>query len=497
MLKEHWRTISRIERIGDILIIIACFFGAYYGRASLLFWNETLQWGLPFEGEVLLPIKDYFIVLLVALLGYTALLHSFGAYNSMRLRSSWEIFRLSAASSLLVFIMLAAVLFMLKMDFSRSFIVLFCILVGLTLTLQRAIALEFLRYWRRRGRNFRNIVIAGTGHQAIEVAEHILRRPELGIRVRGFVDLREDEKKGQDEVHLYRERFRKKTGRRLGRFLEGTESLQKALKNYAIDEIIFTDIISVMSQVEESVLICAEQGVRTTIAADLFSVGMVKSEMSFFGGMPLIHFETPPGDRWELSLKRVFDFCVALLALLLLSPFFLLIAFLVKVSSPGPVLFVQKRVGQNGRLFDLYKFRSMDEDAETKLGELQEFNEMSGPVFKMESDPRVTPIGKFLRRFSLDELPQLWNVLIGDMSLVGPRPPVPGEVGLYKPKDRRRLSMRPGLTCTWQVSGRNEISDFESWVQMDLEYIDNWSLGRDLGLILRTIPAVLFGTGAR
>ncbi|MCB0333709.1 MAG: sugar transferase, partial [Bdellovibrionales bacterium] len=370
-------------------------------------------------------------------------------------------------------------------------------LVGLTLTLQRALALEFLRYWRRRGKNFRNIIIAGTGHQAIEVAEHVLRRPELGIRVRGFVDLREEHKRTPDEVHHYRERFRHKTGRRLGRFLEGTESLQKALKNYAIDEIIFTDIIAVMSQVEESVLICAEQGARTTIAADLFSVGMVKSEMSFFGGMPLIHFETPPGDRWELSLKRVFDFAVAFLALVVLSPFLLLIALIVKSTSPGPVLFVQKRVGQNGRLFNLYKFRSMVQDAESQLADLQEYNEMSGPVFKMDSDPRVTPFGKFLRRFSLDELPQLWNVLLGDMSLVGPRPPVPGEVGLYKPKDRRRLSMRPGLTCTWQVSGRNEISDFESWVQMDLDYIDNWSLTRDMSLLLRTIPAVIFGTGAR
>jgi lipopolysaccharide/colanic/teichoic acid biosynthesis glycosyltransferase len=181
----------------------------------------------------------------------------------------------------------------------------------------------------------------------------------------------------------------------------------------------------------------------------------------------------------------------------LLSPVFLLIALLVKLSSPGPVFFSQRRIGLNGRIFRMYKFRSMYLGAEEELERLRSANEMSGPVFKMRNDPRVTAIGKVLRRFSLDELPQLWNVLRGDMSLVGPRPPVPGEVSEYERHSRRRLSMRPGLTCTWQVSGRNEIADFASWVELDLEYIDNWSLGRDFVLLFRTIPAVLFGTGAR
>jgi lipopolysaccharide/colanic/teichoic acid biosynthesis glycosyltransferase len=153
-------------------------------------------------------------------------------------------------------------------------------------------------------------------------------------------------------------------------------------------------------------------------------------------------------------------------------------------------------VGLNGRLFDLYKFRSMFVDSEGQLDALRDKNEMQGPVFKIKDDPRVTPLGRFLRRYSLDELPQLWNVLRGEMSLVGPRPPVPGEVSMYERRDRRRLSMRPGITCIWQVSGRNEICDFESWVKLDLEYIDNWSLGRDILLMLRTIPAVLFGRGA-
>jgi exopolysaccharide biosynthesis polyprenyl glycosylphosphotransferase len=212
--------------------------------------------------------------------------------------------------------------------------------------------------------------------------------------------------------------------------------------------------------------------------------------------MPLIHFQTPPGDTWELVLKRFIDVVVSGALLIVLSPLFLLIALGVKTTS-GPVIFRQTRVGLNGRLFDMLKFRSMVDGAEKALGDLKGVNEMRGPAFKLKNDPRVTTFGRFLRRFSLDELPQLWNVFVGDMSLVGPRPPIPGEVSLYERRSRRRLSMRPGLTCTWQVSGRNNISDFDTWVKLDLDYIDNWSLSGDLMLLVRTIPAVLFGTGAR
>jgi exopolysaccharide biosynthesis polyprenyl glycosylphosphotransferase len=212
--------------------------------------------------------------------------------------------------------------------------------------------------------------------------------------------------------------------------------------------------------------------------------------------MPLIHFQTPPGDSWELAVKRLLDVTVSAVLLVTLSPMLALLALGVKTSQ-GPVIFRQTRMGLNGRLFQMLKFRSMYVGAESGLAELQSQNEMSGPAFKMRNDPRVTPFGRFLRRFSLDELPQLWNVFIGDMSLVGPRPPIPGEVSLYERRSRRRLSMRPGLTCTWQVSGRNEIKDFDSWVKLDLHYIDNWSLFGDLVLLVRTIPAVLFGTGAR
>ena len=496
MLKQNWRLVSRIERLGDTLIIIACFFLAYYGRNSLLFWDNQFALGLPFEGASLAPLKDYGIVLFIALTSYTVLLNWFGAYSSMRFSTPLHLLGLSIVTSVLVFFFLAAVLFTFKIDLSRSFIGLFCLLVALTLTAERYVALRVLRFLRKSGKNFRNVLICGTGEQALRIATEISLRPELGIRIRGFASL-SDSATDIAVLNKFRTELRAYSGRISRRIVRGIDALDKALKDYAIDELIFTDVLEVMPAVQEMMFRCSEQGIRTTIAADLFSMGMVKSGISYFGSMPLIHFQTPPGDQWELGLKRIIDVCLAAIFLLLLAPLFLLVAVIVRFTSPGPVIYRQKRVGLNGRLFDLYKFRSMCVGAEEQLGELRQFNEMSGPVFKMSADPRVTAFGRFMRRFSLDELPQFYNVLIGDMSLVGPRPPIPGEVSLYERRDRRRLSMRPGLTCTWQVSGRNKINDFEYWVKLDLDYIDNWSLSRDFLLIFRTFPAVFFGNGAK
>jgi exopolysaccharide biosynthesis polyprenyl glycosylphosphotransferase len=494
MLKQNWKAISAVERVGDNLLIVAAFIGAYFGRTSLIYWNDHLNLGFQFEGESLLPIKDYLIVLLVGVIGYSVTLNAMCAYGSMRLTSVWRLFRMACVSSMIVFAIVATSLFLLKLPISRSFIGLFVLLAGCGLALQRYVVLKFLRYWRRKGRNFRNIIICGIGEQAVQLTHELSSRPELGIHVRGFADLRNGNSSLQRETDSLRRQLAERI--QVGRILVGVDEVCKALKDYAIDEVIFTDVISVMPQVEEMILICTEQGVRTTIAADIFSVGLVKSGISYFGGMPLIHFQTPPGDSWELACKRAIDVCVSGCLLILLSPLFLVLALGVKTTR-GPIFFRQTRVGLNGRLFQMYKFRSMFFGAEKHLKSLWESNEMKGPVFKMKNDPRITPFGRFMRRFSLDELPQLWNIFVGDMSLVGPRPPIPGEVSLYERKSRRRLSMRPGLTCTWQVSGRNEIEDFNDWVALDLQYIDNWSLTTDLMLLLRTIPAVLLGTGAR
>lgn len=494
MLKENWRFVARIQRVGDFCITVFAFFAAYYGRSSLIYWNKFFDWGLPFGGPELAPVSDYWFILFVALVSYQLVLTLQGAYSSMRLASSWQLFRMFTLSSLIVFVALATCLFAFKIDLSRSFIGLFSLLMVLCLTAERYLVLAVLRYWRRRGFNFRNVIVCGIGEQALRLAKEIYSRPELGIRVRSFADLAPDPDIAK---HALLKSRLQAANLPASRIICGVPAVGKALQDYAIDEILFTDIVQVMPQVETMIVVASEQGVRTTLAADLFSIGLVKSGLSYFGDMPLIHFQTPPGDRWELGVKRALDIILSATLLLLLAPLFLAIALAIRLTSKGSIFFIQRRVGLNGRLFDMYKFRSMEEGADRQLSLLTALNEMAGPAFKLKNDPRITGVGKFLRRFSLDELPQLWNVLRGDMSLVGPRPPIPGEVSEYERVYRRRLSMRPGLTCIWQVSGRNNISDFESWVKLDLEYIDNWSLSRDFVLILRTIPAVLFGHGAR
>ena len=494
MLKQNWRIVSMFERLGDNLIIVVSFVAAYYGRASLLFWNEALNLALPFAGEQLLPLQDYFLVLLVGLIGYSLVLNLMGAYGSMRLSSIGGLVRITCSSSLIVFLLISSVLFLVKFPISRSFIGLFVVLSACGLTLERYFVLKLLRFWRRRGRNYRNVVICGLGPQSERLASELRRRPELGIHVRAFADLSSSSKLIETDADSFRARMCVEVP--VGRILSGVEAVSKALQDYAIDEVIFTDIVGLLPEVHDVISICGDQGIRTTIVADIFSLGLKKSEISYFGGMPLIHFQAPPGTLWALSCKRMVDIVVSTFLLIALTPVFLVIAFGVRFT-PGPILFKQKRMGLNGRIFELIKFRSMVQGADSNLHALLEKNEMAGPVFKMARDQRVTPFGRFIRRFSLDELPQLWNVLIGDMSLVGPRPPLPGEVGLYDRKSRRRLSMRPGLTCIWQVSGRNEIVEFKDWVALDLQYIDNWSLTLDLKLLFQTVPAVLLGRGAR
>ncbi len=496
MLKENWRSISRIERMADALICIFCFHFSYYFRDFLTVINKYFSViAIPYKA--LAPIQEYFLILLVALITQTLALNLFRAYSSMRLRTYWSLLRTFILSSTIIFVMIVVVLFLFKIEISRSFIAIFCISLTIFLSIERVLVLKLLRYYRSKGFNFRNIIICGLNHQSLHLVSEINQRPELGIRIRAFANLNDDLLDSGRESITFREALKKQNLPYRRRIIQGIIGLKSALVKNAIDEIIFTDLSCSLPKVEEVMLAATEQGVRTSIAADFFSIGLTKSAISNFGSIPLIHFQPPPGDRWELVVKRFIDIIIAGLLLILLSPLLILVAILIKLTSTGPVLFIQKRVGLNGHLFNMLKFRSMKLNAEQELAKLKEANEMSGPAFKLTNDPRVTSIGKLLRKHSLDELPQLWNVLIGEMSLVGPRPPIPNEVNTYTRNYRRRLSMRPGLTCTWQVSGRNDIKNFENWVKLDLEYIDNWSLWRDIWLVFRTIPAVLFGKGAR
>jgi exopolysaccharide biosynthesis polyprenyl glycosylphosphotransferase len=275
---------------------------------------------------------------------------------------------------------------------------------------------------------------------------------------------------------------------------ECLSELPKLLAERVVDEVIFAVDSSRLSSLEEVFLQCDEEGVRTRVAIDFFP--HVNSDMTLdrVGGAPLLTFSAAPLDDLRLVLKRMFDLVVSAAALVLLSPLIAAAALLISLTSSGPVIFRQARCGLNGRRFTLYKFRSMVANAHELRTQLEHLSERE-VAFKLSDDPRVTPVGRWLRKFSIDELPQLYNVLRGDMSIVGPRPPLPEEVDQYQRWQRRRLRMRPGLTCLWAVAGRDRI-DFNAWMRMDISYIENWSLKLDWSIILRTIPQVLAGRGA-
>ncbi|MCC6953243.1 MAG: sugar transferase [Deltaproteobacteria bacterium] len=509
MLKSHWKTIARIERFADNAIIIAMFFLSYALRNPLIDFARAAGVKAAAVPLSLAPIEDYLVVLAFAIPVYNVVLSGLGAYRSMRLSSAATLIRITSFASAIAFLCLAALLFLLKLDLSRSLIGLFCAFCAVGLFVERHFVLWVLRLFRLRGKNFRNVLIAGTGEQALRLVHEITSRPELGVRVIGLVALAlDDAVEGQGIGELDRRaNARSGTARRTGdtgtrgvvpiEIVADPTTFEDALKRYATDEVLFTDVNKHFAQIEDLCQICADEGVGVSLAADFFSLEILKSDLSYFGDVPLIHYSRVPADGLSIFLKRVVDALVSMVLIVVLSPLLAVIATWIRFESKGPVFFRQERVGLNGRRFTLLKFRSMVSDAESILPKLQKYNEMTGPVFKMTNDPRITRVGRFLRRYSLDELPQLWNVFRGDMSLVGPRPPLPSEVSHYLRKQRRRLSMRPGMTCTWQINGRNDIPDFEQWAKMDLDYIDNWSLTRDFALLMQTIPAVFRGTGAR
>jgi len=350
-------------------------------------------------------------------------------------------------------------------------------LTGATL-LGRYAGRSWLARLRRRGYNRCRVLIVGTGEEALRFAREVLARPELGVEVVGFLD---GERRSVMGLPV------------LGRM----EDIREVLSREVVDEVIFAHPGAGQELVAEVMEASAAEGKTLHLSVQAVSRDpgrMGRLAVGEVAGLPVLTYSLGPRESLALLVKRAMDVAGAAVGLTLLSPLFLLIALLIKLDSPGPVFFVQERVGLHGRRFRMYKFRSMVADAERRLSEVAHLNETSGPVFKVRDDPRVTRVGRFLRRTSLDELPQLWNVLRGEMSLVGPRPPLPREVEAYGPRERRRLMVKPGITCLWQVNGRHRIP-FDRWVELDLEYIERWSLWLDLKILARTIPAVLGRTG--
>jgi exopolysaccharide biosynthesis polyprenyl glycosylphosphotransferase len=274
--------------------------------------------------------------------------------------------------------------------------------------------------------------------------------------------------------------------------------LIQAMHRHAVARVIFAAAHSQLNRVEQAIGACEVEGVPAWLVADFIRTSIAKADVDAFGGRPMLVFRSTPDVSWTLFIKDLIDRVGAFIALVILALPMGLVALMIRITSPGPIIFRQQRAGKHGKPFIMYKFRSMSDDAEMRRAELEPFNQMSGPVFKVEDDPRITPFGRWLRRSSIDELPQLVNVLLGHMSLVGPRPLPIYEVEKFEnTAQRRRLSVKPGLTCLWQISGRNQVKDFSDWVKLDLDYIDRWSLALDFKILLRTIPAVLGGMGAK
>ena len=368
---------------------------------------------------------------------------------------------------------------------SPSFIALFWCTTFFETYFIRRIMHFLIRQIRIKGRNIRFILIVGTNDRALQFARRIQGNSGFGYRLLGFVD---------DNVHTEREELGS-----LGEVVCGLEGFSYYLKNNVVDEVVISlPLVSFYFESSRIVKICEELGVVVIFfsGVDFLNTGSSKAIFNILHGENVITILPPSMSGWQLSAKRIMDSVISFILVLLLLPLFVIIGILIKWTSPGPALFIQERMGINKRKFRLLKFRTMVIDAEKQLEKLEYLNEVEGAAFKITDDPRVTPIGKFLRRSSLDELPQLVNVLMGDMSLVGPRPlPLRDFAGFDQDWHSRRFSVRPGITCLWQIGGRSSIS-FDRWMELDMEYIDNWSLKMDIKILFQTIPAVLGQRGA-
>jgi exopolysaccharide biosynthesis polyprenyl glycosylphosphotransferase len=468
MFRSQQRKTKILFGLADILLTSAAFELAYRVRSWLPLSNEFFL--VPDVKTLLLC----FCALTWVAAGYW--LNVYGKLDAARIR---VILRDSARQVAYSALALTVFIVGLQQKISRPFLALFVLLSWLFLAGFRIAARNLVPVLSRGFGLKRYILIVGLGKRAEHLGRNLEEFYEDGLRIRGFL-APPDANPAPGTVRLSRDYPVFPLG-----------NLRAMLAQHVIDEIHFAVESDELPSLEEVFLWCDEEGVCSRVAVDFFP--HVNSDLALerIGNTPLLTFTAAPDDEVLLLAKRSIDVALALLLMILLSPLFLIAAALIRFTSPGPVIFRQTRCGLNGRTFTFYKFRSMVADAEQRLHEVAHLNPKE-VVTKIPNDPRLTAVGKWLRRFSIDEIPQLVNVLRGDMSLVGPRPAIPSEVAQYKRWQRRRLRMRPGLTCLWALQGRDEV-DFESWMRMDLQYIDNWSLGLDARIMLMTIPQVLSG----
>jgi len=464
---RHFRT--QVHQLSD-----ACVFAASLWLAFALRDNESIASLLGLDvidpGSVY-QVKSLFFVLVVAA---PLVLESQGFYKRPLLSSRSVMFWPLLKSCFILAIGLVLVLFMFKQANTapRGVMVFFGIISFTLVWIKEELLQMVLQSRMAKAQYKRRVVIAGTPSEIARLRHLLQTHANDSIEV-------------ADEFNIAE---------------SPPQRLIEQLHEHSVSGVLVSTRHTQLERVESVIHLCETEGVEAWLIADFFATQIAHASFDEMFGSPLLVFRTTTESTWQMFAKLLLDFFGALflIVLLFVIPVFPLIALIIKLTSPGPVFFRQQRSGLNGAPFTIFKFRTMATNAEQFQHELAAMNEMSGPVFKVTNDPRVTPVGKWLRKFSLDELPQLFNILRGEMSLVGPRPLPVDEVKRFNDlAHRRRLSVKPGLTCLWQVSGRNKISDFKEWVRLDLEYIDNWSIWLDLAILIRTIPVVFTAAGAK
>jgi exopolysaccharide biosynthesis polyprenyl glycosylphosphotransferase len=463
-----------VTLISDVLLINLALPIAYWLRYDLqLFRGVDPANNVPYS--VYLPMAALLTVVLILTNRHE------GAYDFSRGRSlSRDLYGVLNATTTAIMLLVVLVFFYRRLFYSRIIFVYAGILIVLFLALARVVRNAILARMRQSGRGVDRVLIIGAGEVGRAVMRNTIAQPELGYRVIGFLD--DDPAKANTDIGPIRA-------------LGPIENLPQVVKENAIDVVMVTlpwqyhhKIIRLVGEAEHT-------GIRAAVVPDLFQLSMGSVQLEEINGIPLISIKPTTLTGLNQVFKRVFDLVVTVPVMVLLLPVWLLVALAIRLDSPGPIFFRQVRAGRHGKPFVFYKFRSMRQDAESELERLRALNEASGPLFKIRDDPRQTRVGRFLRRTSIDETPQFFNVLRGEMSLVGPRPGLPSEVAQYQEWQRRRLDIQPGLTGLWQVRGRSDLT-FDEMVMLDIYYGENWSLGADVQILMRTVPQILFGDGA-
>ena len=482
MFKEKARVVQRATLLLDALVVLLSFLFSFFIRQHI-----PRVYGANLLGSQIMvenppnSISGYLLLIVLSLPIWCIILYWNGVYRTPAIKSfsavAWAVVR----SAFFVFIVFSALIFLLQLKYVSRLLMIMDVLFSLVFLLTEKTVIFFvMRRVRRQDQYLRKLLIVGKGRRALSVIESIKLHPEWGLQILGVID----DEPGEGPANVPSPTF-----------IGSLSGLHSILMNEAVDEVLFVVPRSRLSYIEGAVKECETFGVKATVATDLFSLRLAKWRHSELGGIPFVSFDTTVANEAQLFMKRVLDIVLSGIGIIVGFPFYLLIGLMIKLTSRGPVLFKQSRAGLNGRTFTLHKFRTMYHGADRLRKEMEEFNEMDGPVFKIKRDPRVTPVGRVLRKFSLDELPQLLNVFAGHMSLVGPRAMASYEAEQVKPWQRRRLSMRPGMTGLWQISGRNKL-DFDTWMELDLRYLDTWSNWQDLKILVKTIPVVCFGIGA-